>query len=287
MTKRNVGVLGATSLVGGYLLPLLQQQGWQVTAFSRQVQESLDKSIIWQQLNGDSQKSQPITHWLSVAPIWIVPYYFALFERHGVRQLVVLSSTSRFTKDSSSNLAEQEIAHRLADAEKQVQTWASQHQVNCIILRPTLIYGSGRDKNIAEIARFIRQFGFFPVLGRANGLRQPIHAEDVAQVCVSALTTEHSHTLAYNISGAEVLAYRDMVTRIFVALGRHPRVLTVPLFLFRLAIRCLRVLPRYRQWSPAMAERMSRDLVFDHHLAAQELAFKPRPFLLTQKDVGL
>jgi nucleoside-diphosphate-sugar epimerase len=287
MTKRYVGVLGATSLVGEYVLPLLRQQDWQVRAFSRQAQASIDENIIWQQFNSASQESEPITHWLSVAPIWIVPQYFSLFERHGVRQLVVLSSTSRFTKDNSSDFAEQEIAHRLADAEQQVRAWASQHHVNCVILRPTLIYGSGRDKNIAEIARFIRQFGFFPVLGRASGLRQPIHVEDVAQVCVSALTTENIQTSAYNISGAEVLTYRDMVTRIFVVLDRQPRVLTVPLFLFRLAISCLRILPRYRQWSPAMAERMSRDLVFDHQLAIKELAFKPRSFVITQKDVGL
>ena len=287
MTKRNVGVLGATSLVGEYLLPLLQQQDWQVRAFSRQAQASIDENIIWQQFNSASQESEPIIHWLSLAPIWIVPQYFSLFERHGVRQLVVLSSTSRFTKDDSSDLAEQEIAHRLAGAEQQVQAWASQQQVNCVILRPTLIYGSGRDKNIAEIARFIRQFGFFPVLGRASGLRQPIHVEDVAQVCVSSLTTENIQTSDFNISGAEVLTYRDMVTRIFVVLDRQPRVLTVPLFLFRIAISCLRILPRYRQWSPAMAERMSRDLVFDHHLAVKELAFKPRSFVITQKDVGL
>ena len=48
------------------------------------------------------------------------------------------------------------------------------------------------------------------------------------------------------------------------ALGRRPRVLTVPLWAFRLAVTMLRRLPRYRQWSSAMAERMNRDLVFDH-----------------------
>jgi hypothetical protein len=44
--------------------------------------------------------------------------------------------------------------------------------------------------------------------------------------------------------------------------------LTVPLWAFRLAVTILRRLPRYRQWSAAMAERMNRDLVFDHTDAA-------------------
>ena len=76
-----------------------------------------------------------------------------------------------------------------------------------------------------------------------------------------------------------------MVTRIFRALGRRPRVLTVPLWTFRLAVFMLRRLPSYRQWSAAMAERMNRDLVFDHAAAARHLGFKPREFVLTADDL--
>ncbi|MFZ4539744.1 NAD-dependent epimerase/dehydratase family protein [Propionivibrio sp.] len=154
-----------------------------------------------------------------------------------------------------------------------------------MILRPTLIYGLGRDKNISEIARFIRRFGFFPVLGQAQGLRQPIHAEDVAAVCVSALQAPCAANRAYNISGGETLAYRDMVARVFAALGRTPRLATVPLWAFRLAVTVLRCLPRYRQWSAAMAERMNRDLVFEHTEAARDLGFKPRCFALNAEDL--
>ena len=96
-----------------------------------------------------------------------------MLERYGACRVVALSSTSRFTKDDSSDPEEQAIALRLADAEARVQAWAASHGVEWVILRPTLIYGLGRDKNIAEIARFIRRFGFFPLFGKAKGLRQP------------------------------------------------------------------------------------------------------------------
>jgi len=36
--KGRVGVIGATSIVGEYLLPLLVKEGWNVVAFSRQAQ---------------------------------------------------------------------------------------------------------------------------------------------------------------------------------------------------------------------------------------------------------
>ena len=76
-----------------------------------------------------------------------------------------------------------------------------------------------------------------------------------------------------------------MVSRIFGALGQPPRFLRVPLWSFRLAVLLLRRIPRYRKWSSAMAERMGRDMVFDHSEAAHDLGFAPRAFDLRPIDV--
>ncbi len=289
-----VGVLGATSLVGACLLPLLTEAGWRVTAFSRRRVAQEGFAVMWRQLttSGGLPPLVPLPDgflplWICVAPIWVLPEYFGLLDAQRARRVVVLSSTSRFTKDDSPDPEEQATARRLADAEARVQAWAESRGVEWVILRPTLIYGLGRDKNIAEMARIIRRFGFFPLFGRANGLRQPIHADDVAFACLSALQMPNAANQTYNISGSETIPYREMVTRVFTALDRHPRMLTVPLWAFRLAMVVLRHLPGHRQWSAAMAERMNRDLVFDHTKAALDLNFKPRAFVLTAKDLPL
>ncbi|MDP2266678.1 MAG: NAD(P)-dependent oxidoreductase [Thiobacillus sp.] len=292
--SHRVSVLGATSLVGACLLPLLTQAGWHVTAYSRRAAQPAGDGVGWRQIGCAPLPLAPlpvgegnIPDWICVAPIWVLPEHFAFLEAQGVRRVVVLSSTSRFTKDDSPDLEEQAVAHRLAKAEARVQAWAENRGVEWVILRPTLIYGLGRDKNIAEIARFIRRFGFFPVFGKAKGLRQPIHAGDVAGACVAALQAPEAANHAYNISGGETLAYRDMVARVFAALGRPPRLLPVPLPAFRVAVALLRCLPRYRHWSAAMAERMNRDLVFDHAEAARDLGFKPRAFVLAAGDLPI
>ena len=292
MAERCVGMLGATSLVGACLLPLLVRAGYRVTAFSRQELRRADDGIEWRKLpSPPASDSGPeddgnIPDWICVAPIWVLPAHFGMLEAQGARRLVALSSTSRFTKDDSSDPEEQAIALRLADAEARVQAWAASHGVEWIILRPTLIYGLGRDKNIAEIARFGRRFGFFPLFGKAKGLRQPLHAQDVAGACIAALGSPAAANRAYNLSGAETLAYRDMVDRIFSALGRPVRLLPVPLFAFRFAVAILRLVPRYRNWSSAMAERMNRDLVFDHFEATRDFGFEPRAFVLSAEDVS-
>ena len=287
MTDPRVGLLGATSLVGKCLIPLLINSGVRVCAFSRQPVEPVGDGIAWRNLSDSSSaNTDQLDHWISVAPIWVLPEHFPLLEASGARRVVVLSSTSRFTKVGSSDTAETAVATRLIEAEDRFVAWAKSRGIEWVILRPTLIYGLGRDKNISEIARFIRRFGFFPVFGKAQGLRQPIHAKDVASACFSALQAPGAANHAYNISGGETLTYRAMVERVFAALGHRPRLMTVPLWSFRLAVTILRCLPRYRQWSAAMAERMNRDLVFDHAEAARDFGFKPRPFFISPGDIA-
>lgn len=298
MAESRVGVLGASSLVGSCVLPLLRAAGLEVVAFSRKPVESCD-GVEWRVLSlapiplltsplkGEGRKlgQGGVGCWICVAPIWVLPAYFPLIEASGARRVVALSSTSRFTKVGSGDTVENAIAAKLAESEAQVQAWAEDRGIEWVVLRPTLIYGQGRDKNISEMARFIRRFGFFPLLGSAQGLRQPIHAEDVAAACVAALQAPDAANRAYNISGGETLSYRDMVARVFAALGRPARLVTVPLWAFRLAVAMLRRLPRYRHWSAAMAERMNRDLVFDHAEAARDFGFKPRGFALVAEDL--
>lgn len=289
MAKRRVGIIGATSFVGELLLPLLTKDHWQVTAFSRQAAQPPAGNVTWQPLSvlpsSAYQENDRIPAWICAAPVWVLPEHFALLEAYDARRVVALSSTSRFTKHDSDDPQEQLLALRLGEAEKNVQAWAQDKGIEWIILRPTLIYGRGRDRNICEIAHFIRHFGFFPVFGLAEGLRQPVHVDDVAQACIAALGAESASNRDYNISGAETLSYRAMVRRIFAALGRQPRLVTIPLSVFQLALMCLRLFPRYRKWSAAMARRMNQDLVFDHADAARDLHFAPRRFILTADDL--
>lgn len=291
MDKQQIGVLGATSLVGECILRKLLKEQRPIIAFSRHPVTQTHSQIIWQQLiSHQTVKINAVKHniplWICAAPIWILHDHFDLLLAYGIRRIVVLSSTSRFTKNNSFDPHERKIALQLIKGEELVQTWATSHKIEWIILRPTLIYGYGRDINITEIAQFIRRFGFFPIFGSAQGLRQPIHAEDVASACCYALNAVNLTNCSYNLTGGETLAYCEMVKRIFTVLDRSPRLLTIPMWLFRIAITCLQPLPRYRHWTAAMAERMNQDLIFDNSAARQDLGFSPRPFKLTVEDIS-
>lgn len=305
-SSQRVGVLGATSHVGDCLLEILRGAGWEVVAFSRhdvaKRVESVGGWVQWRSLRSlASYRSEvpsgigsgPSTSgsgegriecWISLIPIVALPAYFPMLGAYGARRVVALSSTSRFTKEGSSDANERVWAQELAEAEDQLAAWAKANEVEWIVLRPTLIYGMGRDRNISVIAGFIRRFGFFPLFGQAEGLRQPIHARDVARACHDTVTGSVSNR-AYTISGAETLTYREMVARVFQALRRPVRFVVVPIVVFRGAIAVLKVVPRFRYLSVAMVERMNRDLAFDHEEAARDFGFSPLPFRLDPVDL--
>ena len=284
-----IGLLGANSLVGGCVIQRLSSNGRHTLAFSRYPPDGKTApGVTWLQLPASlppPREVPPIKEWLCVAPIWVLPQYLGVIETSGARRVVALSSTSLFVKKDSSDRGEQHIAQRLAEGERALCTWAEAHGIEWVILRPTLIYGRGRDKNLTEIIRFVCRWGFFPLLGKAEGLRQPVHAEDVAAACVSALTSPAAANRSYNLSGGETLSYREMVCRVFSSVGKVPRLVTMPRWLFRLAVAALHLVTRYRHWTVEMAERMNRDLVFDHGDAARDLDFSPRPFQLSQGDL--
>ena len=285
----NTGLLGANSLVGECVIPQLSKEGRHTVAFSRHPPDGNTKvGVTWLRLS-DSLSAPPEVHpikdWLCVAPIWVLPQYFGMIEACGARRVVALSSTSLFVKNDSSDHGEQHIARRLAEGEQALRSWAEAHGVEWVILRPTLINGRGRDKNLTEIVRFVRRWGFFPLLGQAEGLRQPVHAEDVAAACVSALTVPAAANRTYTISGGETLPYREMVCLVFAAVGKVPHLVKIPRWMFQVAVAVVHLVPRYRHWTVEMADRMNRDLVFDHGDAARDLGFSPRSFMLSPEDL--
>jgi len=283
----SVAVLGATSPLGACLLESLAQSQQRVVAFSRRAHKQTNEHVEWYQSGVDvsTKNIGSVSKWICAAPIWVLPDYFALLEALGANRLVVVSSTSRFTKVDSIDPAEQAVAQRLVDSEERLQKWAEAQGVEWVIFRPTMIYGLRADQNVAEVTRFISRWGFFPILGQAKGLRQPIHVEDLAKVCVAAMHSPTGNNRAYDVSGAERLHYREMVKRIFGALGKKPRIVALPRWCFRCALLGLNLIPRFRHWAVAMVDRMDRDMVFDHSDARDAFGFDPRPFTLGANDL--
>lgn len=271
----HVGVLGARSPVGDAVLEALPP-GTAVVRFSR-VHREPDRHGTWL-LHGETP-SAPLPVVISLMPVWAAADHLEQLEAVGCRRLVALSSTSRFTKQDSGRGVDRELSDRLRRGEDDVLRWGEEHGVQVVVLRPTMIYGHPRDGNVSTMRRLLQRFRVFPVVGRAAGLRQPVHVDDVGLATVRAAlaTSTDAGSRAYTLSGGEVLTYRQLVDRVRRTVPGPTTVLRVPASLFRLVER---VAPgsRTARTAAGMADRMSTDMVFDHADAARDLDYAPRGF---------
>lgn len=282
MSPGLVIVTGASSQIGLFLLPQLLKEGVRVAAVSRNASfgRMLPQEVQWHNIDLKTNlQGMPAGDCLiHLAPIWILPGFISLLGERGLTRLVAFSSTSAISKRDSVDPQERELASRLKAAEDEVIAQCDRCGIKWTLFRPTLIYGTGRDANVTAIARFIHRYGFFPLAGQAHGLRQPVHAEDLAQAVMAVVFQPVSYSKIYTLSGGEVLSYQSMVRKIFAALHKTPRLISLPTSMVRLAITIAAYFPRYKYLTPAMADRMNQDLAFSHEQARLDFNFHPRPF---------
>jgi len=279
----NVLVLGAASQIGFHLLPRLREVGWHVAAVSRHSPPRDERGAIWHRLDLQQVAGLPGSGLrpncvISLAPLGILPPLVDTLAALGTQRVMAFSSTSRYTKADSADPQERQLAADFARSETALAAQCERLGIRWTIFRPTLVYSPGLDRNVSEIARFIRRFGFFPMLGAGLGKRQPVHAADLAAVCIAALSEHKAFDRAYNLSGGETLTYRQMVEQVFAGLGRAPRIVRVPPRLLKAAVRAARLVPRFRKLSPELVTRMDVDMCFDHDEASEDLGFTPRGF---------
>jgi nucleoside-diphosphate-sugar epimerase len=276
-------VLGAGSQIGGFLLPRLVRAGLQPVRLPRTSTSGRPAAAT---LSGQSGDAAPaVAKAICLAPVDVLPHRLNELHGRGVRRLIAFSTTGVFYKSASADDAERRRIERIAAAEESVTRFCDAHDIAWTLFRPTLVYGSGRDRNVAVIAQFVRRFGFFPLVDGGRGLRQPVHAEDLADACVQGLDQPLTHGKAYTLSGAQILTYRQMVEAVFAQLGREPRLVPVPLAALRAALAVVRRIPGLQTLSPEMASRMRMDLCFEHGEATRDFGFRPRPFRLDASSI--
>ncbi len=278
-------VTGASGQIGVFAIPRLLRAGFHVIALSRKgkPQGYADfEQVEWLTPADDSPLDKHCEYLLSAGPLELARGIITTGKR--IRSAVIFSSSSVMTKQKSADPAERQQVQDMLKLESELVSMAENRALELVILRPTMIYGCGLDTNISRLAGWIRRFGFLPVNGKAAGLRQPVHADDLASAAVSALLSEVSLPRNLVLAGGSTLSYADMAGRIFSALGKPARLLRLPQWLFILLVRGIRLCRPALGVSGEMVRRQAVDLVFDDRQARELLAYKPRPFEPSAKD---
>ena len=91
------------------------------------------------------------------------------------------------------------------------------------IVRPTLVFGA-RDILVSNIAWILRRFPLFLVPGDGRYRVQPVSAEDVAEIAVTAVTAQGT----VDAAGPEVYSFDELVREIGRAVGSRRRLVHLP-----------------------------------------------------------
>jgi nucleoside-diphosphate-sugar epimerase len=271
-------VIGATGMVGGMILRRLTEAGARPVGLSRHPPADAE-SADWIAADlTDMRKAElpPLKDVFATAPAPKLARAIPYLAAAGATRLVAFTSTSLETKKDTPDADEREMIRRWAQGERDVIAECERHGIAWTVLRPTLIYAEGLDENVSRIAGLIRRFRFFPLAGDGKGLRQPVHADDLAAAAIAAASREQCHGRIYDLSGGEILPYREMVGRIFDGLDMPRRVVPVPAWLWRAGLPF--ALPFFPGLKGTMVGRMAKDMTFDSTAAAQDIGWSPRVF---------
>lgn len=252
-------VSGATSQIGRFLLPRLVQAHGRVQAVSRQPQPAQD-GVQW--LCGDlaaALDSVPSPDWQAIAsfgPLEALAQWLSRQTAAPARQVIATSSMSVLSKQNSEQADEQDVVAMLQRGEAGLIAQAERLGMGWTILRPTLIYGAGIDRSITPIVQRALRLRLFPI-PLVGGLRQPVHADDIARAVVACIATGAASARVLEIGGGERLPYHAMFRRVHASLAQPTL-----------------ALPRAR----GPVSRLQQDLIADNGPLQALLDVHPRPF---------
>ncbi|WP_188310320.1 NAD-dependent epimerase/dehydratase family protein [Arenimonas fontis] len=214
---------------------------------------------------------------ISLGPLDLFARWFEACPLAPAR-VVALGSTSVHGKRDSPDPAERALVETLTAAEARLAAAAAARGTALTLLRPTLVYGRGRDRNLSRLVRLARRLGWLPLPAEARGLRQPVHADDVAAAVLAALRAPQARPGLFDLPGGETLAYDEMVARALAAGAPGARLRRLPGPLFRAGVRLARLSGRLDVAGEGVLARMDRDLVYDGAPVRDALGLQPRPF---------
>jgi uncharacterized protein YbjT (DUF2867 family) len=267
---------GGTGLLGGALLELLTAEGHETRCLIRahspnaarldreQVEILLGDAVDEDDLCKALQDTDALLH---VAGIEYAPAVVEAARRAGVERLVVVGSTS----------AHSSYEFR-AGPKLRMEEVVRESGLSWTIVRPSMIYGSERDRNVHRLLRFLDRSPVFPIFGPGTNLWQPVYHEDCAHGVLEALKRPASVHRSYDLPGAEPLMYLDMVKTAASALGRELRIVRLPIEPVRGALVMAEKLRLPLPIDSGQVTRLREDKAYPYEDARRDLDYGPRPF---------
>jgi uncharacterized protein YbjT (DUF2867 family) len=111
-----------------------------------------------------------------------------------------------------------------------------------VILRPSVLFGPG-DAFLRSLEMITRRLPVVPLFGRGNTRLQPVYVEDVAAGIERALQSPEARGRRFELGGAGVHTYREIIAMVLDHLHRRRLLVPVPFLAWHLLATVASVLP--------------------------------------------
>jgi nucleoside-diphosphate-sugar epimerase len=271
-------VTGATGFTGARVVPRLLGDGYHVRCL---VRASSDTAVLplgrVELVHGDLGDEPALAKALRDVDVLVniaslgwghAPTIVRAAAAARLRRAVFLSTAAIFTTLPASSKAVRVAAEqRIHDSD-----------IRSTILRPTMIYGSARDRNISRLIHYLRRWPVIPVFGDGESLQQPVHVDDVVDAVIRCLRQETTVGRSYNIPGAAPLTYNELIDTTCALLRRRVRRIHLALAPVARGLAAIESLGLRLPVRAEQVRRLGEDKAFDFEDAARDFGYAPRSF---------
>lgn len=281
MMERNeqLFLMGATGHTGSRVARRLLESGWRLRCLNHNADHAhyLPQSEAVEVVRGDIQRpdewaeaARGAAAVINMAHVGFAGHVVRGCERAGVRRVLTMSSTRRFTRFP------EHTARLVIEGEGALEASA----LDYTILRPSMIFGGDRDNNLEKLVRWLRRWPVLPLLGGGRNLVQPIFTWDVVDAIARALERpETTARRALTLAGPRAMTQRELYRIVGRALGRRLILIPIPYALAMAGAALLERAGRKPLVTRDQIRRTLEDKTFDIAEAREALGgWTPRPF---------
>lgn len=273
-------VTGGSGFLGSHVIPLLASRGHDVRAIARSDQAaSKVRSLGASPISADLDAPESLRRAFTASGADVLVNIASLGFGHAdmivtsaleakINRALFVSTTAIFTSLNASSKATRKAAEEAIINSHLAWT----------ILRPTMIYGTPKDRNMWRLLQLLRRSPLIPIPGSGDRLQQPVHVDDVATAIVSAAERDHASHRAYSVAGPTAMTFRQVIGEAAQAVGRQARPIALPAAPVIKAVRVYERLSVRPRLKAEQIERLLEDKAFDIADAVQDLGYEPRSF---------
>ncbi len=113
---------------------------------------------------------------------------------------------------------------------------------HAVILRPSVLFGRN-DAILATLSGLVRTLPVIPLFGNGGARLPPVNVEDVAKAIETIFSGNAPDATIYELGGAQIYTYRDLLSTIARALNRKRLMMPIPFVVWELLATLASVLP--------------------------------------------